>query len=282
VQIETPRPIVAASAAQATLVSGQNEVMDLAHQSTVVSLNIDQAANAVAQTTIDFNQRQLMELSIRGTEVRQNMDRAAATQQAFGELTQAAANATATVQSQAATADYSVYMLSVANAAQAQANLDAQVAQTAEAAAALTAYPMTATPLAETQAALLMQQYDREHQAFVDQIVAPLIPIVDMIAVVLILVGIVLAYIRYRPQRRRLPAGTVVINPVPMFMNDSVASAKDPWLRWKIPSGVSPMELPGLAGQTIHVEMIDATEPPVAHWIAEAEYQLDTEGWRPQ
>jgi len=127
----TPSPLpgynqeaAAYAAAQATLAAGQSEMMDLSHQATVVSLNLDQAANAAAQATMDYNQRQLMELSIRGTEISQNMAWAAATQQFIAEQTQMVWNATATAQSQAATATYSSYILNVTQTAQAQAILD--------------------------------------------------------------------------------------------------------------------------------------------------------------
>jgi hypothetical protein len=39
-------------------------MMELAHQATVVNMNMEQAANAALQTTLDYNQLQLMELSI--------------------------------------------------------------------------------------------------------------------------------------------------------------------------------------------------------------------------
>jgi hypothetical protein len=52
------------AAAQAALAAGQSQMMELAHQATVVNMNLEQAANAALQTTLDYNQLQLMELSI--------------------------------------------------------------------------------------------------------------------------------------------------------------------------------------------------------------------------
>ena len=121
----------------------------------MASLNMDQAADAAAQATVDYNQRQLMELSIRGTEVSQDMAWAAATQQFIVEQTQLAWNATATAQSQAATATYSTYVLNVTQTAQAQAILDVQTTHTAQAHATQTAYSLTATPFAVLQAEIV-------------------------------------------------------------------------------------------------------------------------------
>ena len=154
--IGTPQPVY--DAAQSTLDYGQSQMMELSYQATVVSLNMDQAANAAAQATLDYYQRQLMELSIRGTEVSQNMAQAAATQQFITEQTQMAWNATATAQSQAATATYSAYILNVTQTAQAQAMLDVQATHTAQANATLTAYSLTATPFAALQAEIVRTQ----------------------------------------------------------------------------------------------------------------------------
>ena len=46
---------------------------------------------------------------------------------------------------------------------------------------------------AKTQAALLMQQYDREKQSFEDRVAAPLIPILAILDFLLVILGIVLA-----------------------------------------------------------------------------------------
>jgi hypothetical protein len=269
VLLETPQPVLDA---QATLVSGQSELMDLSHQSTVVSLNIDQAANAVAQTTIDANQRRLMELSIRGTEVKKDMDRAAATQQAFSKQTQVVLNSTSTAESQAATAAYSVYVIQVNQTAQAQGILDGQVAQTAQAVAAMTAYPLTATPYAGTQAALLMQQYDREQQSFVDRVAIPMIPFLAVLVLVLFVVGIVLAYRRFMPApwSRRYLTERRNLQPGPLIIQGEVVPRKNPWLHRVNPSSQ--------VDRTVSVEIADASEPLVAHWIAEAEYQAALKG----
>ncbi len=92
------------AAAQATLTAGQNRAMELSHQATVVSLDMEQAAAIAAQATIDYDQRRMMELSIEATEVSLNMSRAAATQQFIQDQAQLAQNATTADQSQAATA----------------------------------------------------------------------------------------------------------------------------------------------------------------------------------
>ena len=267
---------------------------------------MSQAANAAALATQDYNQRQKMELDYQATIVSLNIAQAAATQKGITQQTKMARDATAAAQSsaatatqsaylmnvtqtaqaqvilneqtaQAATATQSAYLVNVTQTAQAQAILDAQVKQTVQAVAASTAYPLTATPFAMTQAALLMQQYDREQQSFVDQVVAPLIPIVAILVLVLFILVIILAYRRYNPMPwpRRLLTPRVNVSPSPLIMIDGVISDHNPRLHPIIPSELAPANPPGLPGENmVNVEIVDATEPPVAHWIAEVEHQL--------
>jgi hypothetical protein len=52
-----------------------------------------------------------------------------------------------------------------------------------------------------------------------------------------------------------------------------------PRLERLIPSELTSANAPRMAGENRpHVEIVDATEPPVAHWIAEVEQQLADEG----
>jgi hypothetical protein len=254
--------------AQATMDYGQSQLLELSRKATEVSLNMSQAANAAAQATQDSNQRQQMELDYQATLVNQNIAQAAATQKFINQQTKMANDATAVAQSGTATAVHSAYLL--------------KVNQTAQAAAALPAYPLTATPFAATQAALLMQQYDREQQSFLDRVVSPLIPIFAATLVLLLFVlVIVLVYRRLMPVPwlRRLQIERVNVHPSPLNMIDGVIVDHDPRLHQIIPYELTPTNPPGLPGEnTVHVEIVDATEPPVAHWIAEVEHQLATEG----
>jgi hypothetical protein len=276
--IESPNP---AYAAQATMDYGQSQLMDLSRKATEVSLSMSQATNAAAQATQDYYQLQKMDLDYQATVVSLNIAHAAATQKFIAQQTKIAVDATAIAQSRAATSAQSAYLVNITQTAQAQAILDAQVVQTAQAAASLTAYPKTATPFAVTQAALLMQQYDREQQSFVDKVVAPLIPIVAILDLILFILLIVLAYRWHIPMpwSRRLPIARVKVTPNPLTLIDGEIADHNLRLYQITPSELTPVIPPRLPSEnTVFVEIIDATEPPVAHWIAEVEQQLVSEG----
>ncbi len=272
------------AAAQATLVSGQNEMMELSHQATVVSLNMDQAANVAAQATIDNYQRQMMELSIQGTEVSLNMARAAATQQFIREQTQLAVNATATAQSQSATATVSAYNFNVTQTAQVQAILDTYAAETAQAHATLTAYPLTATPEAATQADIARIRSESARQAWWDDfIVNPLQLILWTVVVILLIVGTVAAYRRFMPVlefRLRNPRGSGSINP--LFPTGGMIVDLDPHYHGLMQQELRLREHPQLPGDgTPQVEIIGPSEPSIINWITEAEEKLRPDGWDP-
>ena len=263
--------------AQATIDSGQSQLLDLSYKATQVSLDLAQAANAAAQLTQEFIQRQKLDLDYQATIVSRNITQAAATQQFILRQTQIAMDATAIAQSNAATAAQSAYLVSVSQTAQVQAILDARVAQTDQAVAALTAYPMTATPFAMTQAALLMQQYDREQQSFKERIVAPLLPFLVILVFFLFILLAILAYRRIIPipwsRRFRIAAGND--HSLPVTTVDGVLADRDPGFDSSISYDLPSPNPPGLSGQkTVYVEIIDPSEPPVAHWIAEVEQQL--------
>ena len=266
--------------AQATIDAGQSQLLDLSRKDTEASLNITQAANAAAQSTQEYIQRQQVELDYQATVVSLNIAHAAATQKDIRQQTKMARDAIAAAQSSAVAATHSAYLVNVTQTAQAQAILDAQTSQTAQAVAVLTAYPLTATPLAATQAALLMQEYNREQQSFIDRVVSPLIPIVaTTFALLLLILIIVLVRRRFMPVLwpPRLRIASVNINPLNMI--DGVIKDHDLPLHQIIPPELTPANPPGLPGEnTVHVEIVNATEPPFAHWIAEVEYQLATEG----
>jgi small neutral amino acid transporter SnatA (MarC family) len=259
--------------AQATIDSGQSQLLDLSYKATQVSLDLAQAANAAAQSTQEFIQRQKLDLDYQATIVSRNITQAAATQQFILRQTQIAMDATAIAQSNAATAAQSAYLVSVSQTAQAQAILDARVAQTNQAVAAMTAYPMTATPFAMTQAALLMQQYDREQQSFADRVVAPLLPFL----IILVLFLFTLLAIPM-PWSRRLRIAAVNDHSLPMTTIDGVLADRDPGFDSVISYDLASPNPSGLSGQkTVYVEIVNPAEPPFAHWIDEVEHQLDDE-----
>jgi hypothetical protein len=267
--------------------------------------------------TLDFNQRQRADLNFQATVVSQNITQAAATQRFVLQQTKNARDATAAAQSSAATAaqsiylmtvkqteevqaildaqalqtdqaaasltaypltaTYSAYLLNVTGTVQAQAILDAQSTQTAQAIAALTAYPQTTTPFAATQAALLMQEYGREQQTFIKQIVTPLIPILITLDLLAFIVVIILAYRRtiaipWLPSFRLAP-GNSYLNPP--LMIDGVISDPVSLLPPAIPPELTPTSPTRLPEEnSVHVEIVNPTEPPVAQWIAEVEHQM--------
>ena len=282
---------------------------------------MSQAANSAALSTQDYNQRQKMELDYQSTIVSLNITQAAATQKFINQQTKMARDAAAVVQRTVDAATQSAYLVNVTQTARAQAILDAQVlqtdqaaaaltaipltatyaalernvtetaraqmilnvqaTQTAQAVAALTAYPLTATPFAVTKAALLSQEYGREQQSFVNQVVVPLIPILAAIVLLLFILVIVMAYRRSwsMPWPRRLRFGRVNVSSSPLVMIDGVIADRDPRFHQISPSELTPANPPRLPSENaLHVEIVDATEPPVAHWIAEVEQQLTIEG----
>lgn len=288
------------AAAQATLTAGQNRAMELSHQATVVSLDMEQAAAIAAQATIDYDQRRMMELSIQATEVSLDMSRAAATQQFIQDQAQLAQNATAAVQSQAATATAesqaatviahnqavaatataATYILRVTETAQAQAILARHAAETAQAQATQTAYPLTATPEAATQAYIVRTREGRERRALWEEfVVTPVKAVLTTLVIVLLIIGGVLAFRRLMPvleYRLRNPRGSGNAGPLSLAGGSIVDIV--PYDRQLKQHEPTLFEHPQLADAELpQVEIIDASEPSIINWVAEAERKLRTE-----
>ena len=199
--IKSPIPVYAN--AQATIDYGKSQLLDLSRKATDVSLNMTQAAKAAALTTLEFNRRQKVDLDNQATAISLNITQAAATQEFIVKQTRLARDATTAAQSSAATAAQSDTLMKATQTGRAKAVLDSHDLQTAQAVAAMTAYPLTATPYAVTQAALLKLQYSREQKSFADQIVAPLIPIIATLDLILLILVIVVAYRQFISNPRR-------------------------------------------------------------------------------
>jgi hypothetical protein len=268
----TPPPLsgeAAYAAAQATLAAGQSEMMALSNQATLVSLNMQQAANAAAQATLEYHQRQLMELSIRGTDVSQNMAWAAATQQFIAAQTQLVWDATASAQSQAATATYSAYILNVTQTAQVQAILHVQATQAAQANATQTAYSLTATPWTALQADIVRTREEFERRAWWDEfIVTPLKVILFTLVVVLLIVGGVRAYQRLMPVLELRLRTISRPNDSSSLLVDGVMVDAAPHHPQLLTDGTPP------------IEVVGPSDPSVVNWIAEAEQKLRAAGRR--
>jgi len=176
-----PTSHVEYSAAKATLEAGQAQAMNLAIQSTMVALNLSQAA----ATETYFLQQ---------TARAQQGTATALAQEATA--TQATRNSTATASQQA----YLQGLSQTAAVVQAQA---VQATQTANAAHTATTWPQTATPLAATQQAIVAQAEAAQRRAQWEQILIPLQVIafsaLGFAILVLLVLGFVKAYQRLLP-----------------------------------------------------------------------------------
>lgn len=268
--------------AQATIDAGERQLLDLSLQATEIKLNMDRAEDAAVLSTQEYGKQQQMQMDFQATLVSQNIAKAAATQEFFAQKTSIAVEATAAAQSHAATVTQLAIQVHGTQTVQVQAYIDNRIQQTVQAAAAMTAYPMTATPLAETQAALLMQQYAREQQTFLDQVVVPLLPFAAGVALLVFIVLVVLAVRRTTrpvPWFLRLRGGIDKGYSKPSRIMDGVAvnlirPENEPYRSER--AQLSPPHLPG--ENPARVEIANATEIPVAHWINEVEGRMVAEG----
>ena len=196
--IATPNPDYAY--AQSTMDTGQSQLLELSQRATQMSIEMALTAGAAALATQEYVQRQKVEFDTQSTAISQNIAMAAATQEYLRQQTKMAQDAIALAQSSAAAATQSASVLNETQTVQAQLMVNAWVQQTEQAAAYLTAYPLTQTPLAATEAALLMLQYDQERRAFEDRVIAPLIPFVVILLVFLGFLGIILVLSWFAPR----------------------------------------------------------------------------------
>jgi hypothetical protein len=268
------------AAMQATLVAGQGEMMELSHQATMVSLSLEQAANAVARTTADYHQSQLMELSYQATAVSLNMTQAAATQQYIADQTQAVWNAAATAQSQAATATNSAYLFSVTQTAQIQAIQDGQATQSAHLKATQVAYSLTATPWAAIQSDIVRMRNEYQRRALWDEfVVTPLKLILVALVVLLPILGAVLAYQRLMPVLELRLRTISRFGHRPLLLVDGMVVDQDPYYRpgtLDISFQEHPIQIS--RDVSVQVEIIGPTELSVTDWITEAEQKLQCNG----
>lgn len=233
----TPSPNPDYGLAQATIDTGQRLLSELSQKATQVSIAMAQTADAAARATQEYVQRQKADFDSQSAAISQNINNAAATQEFLKQQTKIAQGATDTAATSAVAATQSAFVFNMTQTAQAQVMIGVWLQQTNQAAAARTAYPETETPLAETQAAMLLQKQDEEEQSFVDRVIFPLIPIVVIVNVLLAFVGIFLAWRWYSPK------STSVISPrnpeeddSPGFTVDRGDVAPPPRPRQRIPN----------------------------------------------
>jgi hypothetical protein len=268
------------AAAQATLNSGNSDMMELSHQATIVSLSMQQAANAEAQAQLDDSQRRLMELSIQGTEISQNLARAAATQQFITEQNQMVWDAAVNAQSQAATATYSAYLFNVTQTAQVQAILDVQATQVAQAKATRAAYSLTATPFAALQAEIVRARNEASRRALWGEfVVTPVKLILTTLVVLLLLVGGVVAYQRLMPLLELRMRTISRYDDSTWLLEDGVIVDPNPKDHRATPDESLQVNLLQISSdQAVQVEIVVSTEPSIINWIAEAEQKLRSNG----
>lgn len=172
-------------------------------------------------------------------------------------------------------------------AAQTRALMIAEATQTVQAQRTGTAFPLTATPLAATRSALLMQEYDWEQRAFNDQVVAPLKPALAVLFFLSVSVGLVFAYRRVGTSLHYRVIGPQPGHRRPLLIDshisrkytiDGTISNSDAGFRRKDALKLSPASSPGGPDPVVHVEIVDAADPPVADWISEVERRLAGKG----
>jgi hypothetical protein len=167
--------------------------------------------------------------------------------------------------------------------AQAQVIVAAEVTQTAQAAAATNAYPMAATAFAGTQTALLVQQYQHEQDNFVNRIVTPLIPVMAAILFIMLLI-LVIALLK----RQFLPGqwfsstrNTRDVNVYPnslVTIDGEVSDYYNHTPHPVNPPDINPENTAALpCEKVVYVEVVNANELPVVHWIDDVERQMTGE-----
>lgn len=154
------------------------------------------AGQTIPQATLAAGQVQLMDLAARSTQVFLDIQSAEATDAAFTRSTQAVNEWQATATKQFVDAEATAV-------ARAEATQAAHATATVQMAATQTIWPMTATPLSATQAALVLQAAETEKRAYWDQFVIPLRVILPtvlfMVAIILLIIGGVSLYRRMAP-----------------------------------------------------------------------------------
>jgi len=176
-------------------------------------------------------------------------------------------NATVTSQSQAATATYFAYIINVTQTSQAQAILYVQATQAAQAKATLAAYLLTATPLAALQAEIVRTRGAAERLAWLEEyVVTPFKFILLILAVVLLLVGGVLAYQRLVPALELRLRTISRANYSPLLLVDGMIV------------DTTPSQPQLMLNDTPQVEIVGPSEPSVINWITEAEERLRSDG----
>ncbi|MBL7162103.1 MAG: hypothetical protein ISS57_05820 [Anaerolineales bacterium] len=155
------------TASQATLAAGQVQAQELANQSTVLAIELIQAA----ATSTSFFQETAHARQVSAT----------AQAQASTE-TQSTHNITATAQ-EAAT------LWGITQTAAVEQTQAVQATQTAQAIQTATTWPQTATPLAATQAAIVAETIATERRSYWSQYVIPFWVFIGAVVLVLILVA---------------------------------------------------------------------------------------------
>jgi uncharacterized membrane protein len=167
--------------------------------------------------------------------------------------------------------------------AQAQVIVAGELTQTAQSVDATNAAPMAATAIAATQTVLLVQEYQHEQDNFVNRIVTPLIPIMAAILFLMLVVLVIILLRRQFLPRQWLNSNrnTREENNYPNSLITIDGEISDYYNRTPHPANPTdpaPGNVPRLpCEKLVYVEVVNANELPVIHWIDDVERQLADE-----
>jgi len=283
----TPAPVIIEpnpylTNAQATVAAGQSQLVALSRQATENSLAIAQTENAAALATQQSIQSQQAEQNFEATSISQNIANADATEDFFAQQTRTARDAALAARRAAQAATRTADSVDQTVVAEARSTVAVEVSQTAQAVAVAASFPLTETPVAATQVALVNQEYVREQDNFVNRIVAPLIPVMGTILIILILILVVVLVRRQLvpiPLFQPIPVTGGNHPPDPAVTIEGEMSDYVPRPQPVNPSGLNPENISALpCEKLVYVETVDANEPPINHWVDEVEQQLADEG----
>jgi len=165
-------------------------------------------------------------------------------------------------------------------AVEAQVIVAGELTQTAQSVDATNAAPLAATSSAATQTVLLVQEYEQEQDNFVNRIVLPLIPVMAAILFILLLV-LVIALTKRQFLPTQWQNSTRIKRETNLYPNSLVTidgEVSDYYHRPPHPVNPpvpNPENIPQLpCEKLVFVEVINANEPPIVHWVDEVERLL--------
>jgi hypothetical protein len=158
---------------------------------------------SAAQATLSAGQVEAQSLSLQSTMVALNLIQAAATEGYLVRQTEYADKATAAAFSYQATQDQQRYEIGLTQTASLAQTQSAKATETAHAYQTATAWPQTATPMAATQQVIIARAEAAQRRAQWEQILIPLqviaLALLGLCVLILLILGAVVAYRRLLP-----------------------------------------------------------------------------------